>query len=317
MLASFLLLLLALISSMGLQSSLAQSGGELYFKETRHWVKGEFLTKYRSASNPLKLYGYPITEAFFDPVTKQFIQYFQKARFELHPEAPPGQRVQLSSLGKYIYERGQPVPNINNSPTCRKFENGYYVCFALLRFFDENGGKAQFGEPISNLEYQNDVMVQYFEYARFEWRLDYPVGDRLVLGNLGSEHFFKVGSDLSLLNPVAGEFTIEESPKNILSLKVRAYPLRAVTPRNSSQTIFIVVQDQTLLPVEGAQITITIRSPSGKERGLIVRERTNASGLTQISFPFDVDSVGIFQIFVTATRDNLEAKTVTSFRAWW
>jgi hypothetical protein len=316
-LVPFLLLLLVLFSGTDWQSSLAQSGGEQYFKETRHWVKGEFLTKYNSVPNPLNLYGYPITPAFLDPTTSQLVQYFQKARFDLNHEAPEGQRVQVSPLGRFVYEPGQPVTNLGPSPTCREFETGHSVCFAFIKFFDENGGEAQFGPPISDLEYHNGLIVQYFDNARFEWRPDYPSGNRVLLGNLGIEHFYQIGADPSLLKPELTDFTIEANQKNILSLKVRAYPLRAVTSRSGSQTIFIVVQDQSLVPVEGVQLTLAVLSTSGKESRYIVRQRTNSAGMSQFSFPFAMDSVGIVQVTVTATRENLEAKTTTSFRAWW
>lgn len=317
--ASFLLLLLITFGSGGWRNSLAQSGGGKYFEETRHWVRGEFLIKYNSAPDPLRLYGYPITPAFLDKTTNQVIQYFQKARFELHPEAPPGEQVQLSLLGSFLYEPGSPLSSFDNSPTCRKFGTEYNVCMAFVEFYIQNGGEAQFGKPISGLELQNKRMVQYFENARFEWRSDYPPGMRVALGDLGSEHFYKVGYDRALLLAEPTEFTAEKSTtaKGVLGLKVRAYPLRAVTSLNGTQSIYIVVQDQSLLPVEGVQITLDVRTPDGKQSLYIVRQRTNAAGMTQSSFPFALDSVGIVQVNVTATYKDLQAKTTTSFRAWW
>ena len=97
-----ILLFLALISGLSWQRSSAQIGGEEYFEETGHRVTGEFLTKFHSVSNPLRIYGYPITEAYQDPTTRLLTQYFQKARFELFLIAPEGQRVQLTPLGKYL-----------------------------------------------------------------------------------------------------------------------------------------------------------------------------------------------------------------------
>lgn len=312
--ATFLLLLLILLSSSGWQSSLAQSGGEEYFEETRHWVRGEFLTKYYSAPDPLRLYGYPITPAFLDQTTNQLVQYFQKARFELHSDALPGERVQLSPLGEFTYEPGFRITSFDSSPTCRNFNTEHKVCLGFVDFYLRNGAEAQFGKPISGLEIQNKIMVQYFENARFEWRPNFPAGKRVLVGNLGTEHFYQQGFDRALQRPEIGDFTIE---KSVLVLRVRAYPLQAVTARNGSQTIHIVVQDQTLVPVEGAQVTLSVRTPDGKQNLYIVRQRTNAAGMTQFSFPFSVESVGIVQVDVTATLQNLEAKTTTSFRAWW
>jgi hypothetical protein len=308
-----ILLLLTLFSSMAWRSSLAQSAGEQYFKETGHWVKGEFLTKYNSVPDPLARYGYPITEAFLDQTRNLLVQYFQKARFEMHPEAPPGQLVHLTPLGDLLYEPGAPVPSGVRSSTCRTFENGYKVCYSLLKFFDQNGGLAQFGLPISNLEYRNGLMVQYFQYARFEFNYRSPLGEMVGLAHLGREYFTMIGENPRRLLPAPGNFTFQ----TILSLRVRAYPLRAVTSLKGEQTIYVVVQDQTLLRVPGAQVTIAVQMPSGEQNLYIVQNPTNENGITKITFHFDSKEVGIVQITVKATRDTLEAKTTTSFRVWW
>jgi len=57
--------------------------------------------------------------------------------------------------------------------------------------------------------------------------------------------------------------------------------------------------------------------PSGEEALYIISPLTNDKGITIFSFPFSSEEVGIVQITVKATRDNLEAKTTTSFRIWW
>jgi hypothetical protein len=98
---------------------------------------------------------------------------------------------------------------------------------------------------------------------------------------------------------------------------VRAYPLQAVTSRQGTQTIYVIVQDQRLLPVENVQITLTLRMPSGEEMRFIVPNRTNERGVTQYSFGFMSENVGIVQVYVSATRDSLESTTSSSFRVWW
>ena len=91
-----------LSGSFGWRLPVFQMEGERYFEETGHRVTGEFLEFYRQVDNPLLVYGYPITDAYQDPTTRIIVQYFQKARFELHPESPQGLRVQLSPLGEYM-----------------------------------------------------------------------------------------------------------------------------------------------------------------------------------------------------------------------
>jgi hypothetical protein len=57
--------------------------------------------------------------------------------------------------------------------------------------------------------------------------------------------------------------------------------------------------------------------PAGDEIRHIIPTLTSEKGVTQYSFPFNTDVVGIVQVTVTATSNNLEAKTTTSFRVWW
>ncbi len=308
-----ILLLLGLISGLSWQRSLAQIGGEEYFEETGHRVSGEFLTRYHSVPYPLKLYGYPITEAYQDPTTHLLVQYFQKARFELNPVAPAGQRVTLTPLGQWLYRSGTPAPLAASGPACRTFGGGLQVCYAFLEFYLANGGEAQFGLPISNTESHNSVIVQYFQNARFEWLSGMPSGQRVQLANLGKEYFFMMQENPARLASEWGG----ETNNGTLALKVHAYPTRAVTSRNGTQTIFVIVQDQRLLPVKDAQVTITLRMPAGNEIRHIVPTLTNEKGVTKYTFPFNASNVGIVQVLVTATSNNLEARTTTSFRVWW
>ncbi|HET7035613.1 MAG TPA: hypothetical protein VFI42_08035, partial [Thermomicrobiaceae bacterium] len=48
-----------------------------------------------SARESLALFGYPLSEPFTDPDTDVTVQYFERARFESHPENPPGWQVLL------------------------------------------------------------------------------------------------------------------------------------------------------------------------------------------------------------------------------
>jgi hypothetical protein len=57
----------------------AQSTAVLFFPETGHYVKGDFLLFYRSAPDPRLLFGYPITEEITSKDGKT-VQYFQRAR---------------------------------------------------------------------------------------------------------------------------------------------------------------------------------------------------------------------------------------------
>jgi hypothetical protein len=320
---SALVLILVLLCGLDWQASLAGANAQAeqaeYFKETGHWVTGEFLAMYRSTPAPLLLYGYPITEVYKEAGTGLLVQYFQKARFELHPTEPAGQRVKLSPLGKELYKAGQPFALQANSPGCRTFtKTGFQVCYAFLEFYDTYGGAAQFGEPISNLEWRKDRMVQNFENARLEWQPSLTDGVNIAPANLGSEYFTDRHEDPAWLLPDEGDTGIEGGRiEGMLRLKSRAYPLKAVTGQRGEQTLYIVVQDQRLLPVEGVQVSLEVELPSGQLSRYIVRPLTNKQGVVSYTFPFDSPTIGMVQIRVHAWSDNLETETTTSFRIWW
>jgi hypothetical protein len=304
-------LMLVLASSLGRVACQAQSSqGEEYFAKTGHWVKGEFLVAYRKAVNPAIVYGNPITDEFTDKTSGYTIQYFEKARFELHPEAPAAQRVQFTLLGKLLYTSGQPGVAIDNSAACRRFaQTGFQVCYAFLQFFDANGGEQQFGYPISNLELQNGRQVQYFQRARLDWRPELPSGKRVAVADLGKIYFDLRGENQALLQ---SDTTINGT----LSLVASAFPQQAVTSRKGQQTVFVIVRDQRLEPIQNARVELTIHLPSGQQikSDPVI---TDKFGVARYTFQFDTTQLGVVTINVQVTRDELKAQTVTSFRIWW
>lgn len=285
---------------------------EKFFEETGHWVSGDFLTAYQSSSDPLRIYGLPISDTFQDSITGLQIQYFEKARFELQPEAPPEQRVQLSNLGYLTYKPGAEISNQGRSQPCRTFpETGYAVCFDFLEFIDKFGGVDQFGSPISNLEDRDGRIVQYFTKARLEWRPEMPYGERVVVSDLGRRYFYLRGERPERLSSNQRD----NAPQVILSLHARAYPLRAIVSQEGTQTIFVIVQDQNLHPVSGASVILTFNSPNGQT---IIQNLppTDSAGITKFSFSYTSEEQGLAKVWVTAALNDLEQQTITSFRIW-
>lgn len=309
---ALIMLLLALEG----QSTSAQSERSLYFPETGHWVRDEFLTYYESISDATILFGAPITEAYFEPDTGRRIQYFEKARLVLDPSAPPELRVRQFPVGQHIYALGGGPSFTPNSSNCREFSLGpepsFQVCYAFLDFFNAHGGLAQFGYPLSNFEIHGDRVVQYFQNARLEWHPELPAKQRVVTGNLGWEYFRIVGEDPDLLPPV-----VENNlPRTILNLKVHAFVDQAVIPFQGQQTLSVIVQDQNLQPISDAEVGITLIMPSGmtEEYPMPV---TDEDGLTMVSFPVEAQSHGVAEIIVNVSYDDMQAKSRGSFRIWW
>jgi len=302
-----------LIVSSGIVSpARAQDSNERYFPETGHNLKDDFLRFYESNPDALTLYGYPITEAY---TNKQglFVQYFQRARFELHPERPAGSRVQLSPIGRETYTPA-PALNVYNSLDCRYFGNEYPVCFAFLDFYQRYGGVAQFGKPISSFESRDQLIVQSFENARFEWKPWLPEGQRVVISDLGKIHFYGHHEDVNLLKPVLRDPI--GGPNIILSLKTRAFAWKATTLINDQQLIFVVVQDQTLLPVSGAVGTATIRWPSGSAEEWPFVSNSNGIGIIPLSVK-DQPYGNLVYVDISVSYGAVGARSTTSFRIWY
>jgi peptide/nickel transport system substrate-binding protein len=79
---------------------------KLYFPETGHTVSGKIL-EYWQKYGGLQQFGFPLSESFDEPSTdgKTYeTQYFERARFEVHPEKAAPYEVELGLLGVQQYK---------------------------------------------------------------------------------------------------------------------------------------------------------------------------------------------------------------------
>ncbi len=118
-------------------------------------------------------FGYPVTRVF--EVGGRRVQYFERARFEWHPENADPYKVQLGLLTEYLtldrtFPRGTPRPG-----AVYFAETGHNLGGVFLQYWRARGGLASFGYPISeelreiNQADGKEYTVQYFERARFEY----------------------------------------------------------------------------------------------------------------------------------------------------
>jgi len=302
--------------------SLAQVGKSRYFPETNKTVSGEFLAKYESIRDPISMYGYPITEEYLaqegSPVNGLRVQYFQRARFEYHPDQPTGQRVVIAPLGTLLSELENPKQtqeiNLPTSSACRYFEqSGHRTCYSFLTFFDNNGGLKQFGLPVSPIMKLNDRLVQYFEYARFEWHPNLAVGQRVRLTNIGQIYFDLVERPFAPAQKTPQPI----KDKNPIELKVRSFVQSALISKDGKQTVYVVVLDQNQEPLQGAQVTLTLVPSSGQSMN-IVSKVTDQNGISRQEIPVSNLPIGMVEVKVKVNYGiGLEKLTVTSFRVWY
>ena len=308
-LTAILLFLAMLFSEHG--SAVAQSATVEFFPETGHHVRGDFLRFYKSVPDPRLVFGYPITEQITS-IDGKTVQYFQRARFELRTDLPENQRVQLTPVGQALYQPADQL-RLSNTAGCDLFATGFSVCLAFLDFFKANGDMAQFGNPISPFEFHENLIVQYFERARFEWRADRPEGQRVVLTDLGRYYFDKLGEDPALLRPVT---PLDATINPILAIKAHAFVANSLTRSTGQQTVYVIVQSQTLQTVSNVTGKATIHWPDGRTEDYFFT--TNRAGLGTVTFNFTDQKQGeLVTIDVTVVYQGLGSTTRTSFRIWF
>ncbi len=231
----FLALALLLVSLAPLTRSTHAAnwhGLVLYFPQTGHHLSGDFLWAWIS-NGGLMTFGYPITEPFTQD--GMVVQYFERARFEYHPENQGTRYTVLATLlGNWIAEGRRndaafrPVqldPNVaNNDPERRYFpETGHTLAYGFKAYWEANGGLYTFGYPISEefTEWNPDTgeyyTVQYFERARFEYHPENKgTPFEVLLGRLGVQYAQARGVDTS---PVPKRPDAIEVPPQLLDYR--------------------------------------------------------------------------------------------------
>jgi hypothetical protein len=172
----------------------ASSTDRLFFPETSHTLGGGFRT-YWETYGGVTIFGFPISEEF-DEVSATdgatyTVQYFERNRFEYHPEHKgTPYEVQLGLLGSILTsDRSLPAPRAAApDSTVRYFtETRRSLSGVFLEYWLANGGLPVFGFPISDAFQENGRLVQYFERNRFEYHPELPPDYRVSLGLLGTD----------------------------------------------------------------------------------------------------------------------------------
>jgi hypothetical protein len=178
----------------------AQQPQTRLFSETGKQVAGQFL-QYWEQNGGLAQQGFPISDEMQEKSATDgktyTVQYFERAVFELHPENQPPYDVLLSLLGTQLYKEkypaGAPGQSASKEAGTRLFaETGKTVGGAFLDYWEQHGGLAQQGYPISEeFTEVSDLdgktyTVQYFERAVFELHPENTPPNNVLLSQLGT-----------------------------------------------------------------------------------------------------------------------------------
>ncbi|MEO8285479.1 MAG: hypothetical protein ABI670_03470 [Chloroflexota bacterium] len=180
----------------------ADTSARIYFEATGHILQGKFYEYWKSHGG-LWLFGYPLSEEYQEISATDgkayTVQYFERQRFELHPEfAGTPNEVLLGLLGSYMvkgrtdgaFGRSTALPP---STSQIYFEQtGHNLGGSFLTYWKQYGGLPIFGYPLSEeFQERNEVdgktyTVQYFERARFELHPEFAgTPNEVLLGLLG------------------------------------------------------------------------------------------------------------------------------------
>lgn len=322
------LVLLAIMSAVVVSgvSAVPQQGpdGETckYFPETQRHVCGEFLTFFNTRGK-LAVFGYPLTQAYDEPALGLRVQYFQRARMELHPYQQEPYTVQLGLLtDELLAETGRDFPPASpdkvppfNSALHHYFpETGHVISYAFLDLFRECGGLDTFGYPRSEALYENGYIVQYFQRGQMEWHPETVSGPKTRLTNVGEIYLeqFDISGGIG-----SARFSPGIIDADVLSeLRVSASVDHIVIGGDEVQTVFVYVSDHQGRPVAGATVGVAVRYPA--ETQPIQAAATNSSGLMQVSFPVLPSPPGQKAVVVAeAMHDGRVGETQAFFLSWW
>lgn len=235
---------------------------------------------------------------------------------ELDPSKPAGQQVSLANLGKWLYDetqRGMAVDLPVNNNLCRYFpKTDKYVCYGFLQMYDRYDGAKYFGEPVSNVEYVNNRLVQYFEKVRMEWRSELPLNQKVVLTEIG-----RIDMDRRVGDP--GPIQRVIYPDHPTPPIVRAFVDRPLLAQNEDQIVYVLVRDEFSRPIKGAQVELTITIAGKETMSVSIRQLTDKDGLTQqtIKVPNVTPNQVVDIKAKVRTPDRTEGEGSTWFRVWW
>lgn len=146
----------------------------VYFADTGHHLSNRsgFLNFWRANGQQL-IFGLPISEELVE--NGRIVQYFERARFEFHPEAfGSNSQVQLGLIGTDLATHSllsDALVGVDDPQSEATYfpETRHSLVGIFRKYWKRHGGVAVFGFPVSEELVEDGRTVQYFERTRMEW----------------------------------------------------------------------------------------------------------------------------------------------------
>ena len=265
------------------------------FPATGHCMSGRFRA-FWEANGGLAVFGLPIApvepEFNHETGTVQLTQWFERTRFELHPENQPPFDVLLSRLGDdRLWQLGQNwrmFPTSASSASHVASATGHAIADVFWPTWRSAGvelgasrvSEAEslllFGNPLGppRLETNPDgdtVLTQWFERTRFEYHPDNEPPYDVLLGRLGAEVYAASATANGRSRTQTGQ--VEQ---RLLELEVVAegfrQPVFVAHAGDGSGRLFVVEKAGTIRLVPSGELFLDLRDrvgAGGAEQGLL------------------------------------------------
>lgn len=178
----------------------ADGRNKVWFQESRHSIKGKIL-EYWKQYGGIPQFGYPVSEQFEEVSATDgktyTVQYFERNRFELHPEKAAPYEVELGLLGVQQY-RLTPIPG-DQLPTAPPKNMGTTKDVAFVGFSQEPASLVGWAQD----SYVASAVIDAVEdgFVGQDQNGDYYPEDAYYLPTLenGGSYFVGVGDDRHLV----------------------------------------------------------------------------------------------------------------------
>ncbi len=157
----------------------ASPGVSQYFY--RHWLNGGGMTQF----------GMPLGEAYTE--NGKVYQYFERVRMEFDLSGNYTQPIKIGLLGTELSSNRldeksfQKVEPTTDAESLYFEATGHSVQLGFKDYWEQHGGLAAFGYPLSQEFEEDGKIVQYFERVRLEYHASNPELYKILVGRLGAE----------------------------------------------------------------------------------------------------------------------------------